>query len=47
MTIPALLDMRLNGIVTNQTRSMTLDFVAYNGNIDMCLGASRGLLKAT
>ena len=29
------MDMRLRGIATNQTRQMTLDFVAYNGNIDM------------
>lgn len=30
-----MLDMRLKGILTNQTRSMVLDFVAYNGNIDV------------
>ena len=35
VTIPALLDMRLKGIATNQTSKMTLDFVSYNGNIDM------------
>ncbi|CAE7643873.1 unnamed protein product, partial [Symbiodinium pilosum] len=27
-------DMQLNGIVTNQTRELAIDFVAYNGNID-------------
>ncbi len=35
VTIPTLLDMRLKGITTNQTSAMTLDFVAYNGIIDM------------
>ena len=35
VTIPALLDMRLKGIATNQTSQMTLDFVSYNGIIDM------------
>eukprot|EP00435_Cladocopium_sp_Y103_P030283 s2089_g7.t1 len=35
VTIPALLEMRLKGIATNQTSKMTLDFVSYNGNIDM------------
>lgn len=35
VTIPALLDMRLKGIATNQTSKMTLDFVSYNRNIDM------------
>lgn len=35
VTIPTLLDVRLKGITTNQTSAMTLDFVAYNGIIDM------------
>eukprot|EP00913_Durusdinium_trenchii_P035923 g33612.t1 len=35
VTIPALLEMRLNGIATNQTREVKLDFVAYNGFLDM------------
>ena len=35
VTIPALLDMRLEGIATNQTQQMKLDFVAYNGYLDM------------
>ncbi|CAJ1360998.1 unnamed protein product [Effrenium voratum] len=34
VTIPTLKHMRLDPIATNQTRKLTADFVAYNGNID-------------
>ncbi|CAE7308693.1 pkd2 [Symbiodinium necroappetens] len=34
-TTGALFDMQLNGIVTNQTSQLAIDFVAYNGHVDM------------
>ena len=33
-TTGALFDMQLNGIVTNQTSQLAIDFVAYNGHVD-------------
>ena len=38
VTIPTLKHMRLDPIATNQTRKLTADFVAYNGNIAAQLG---------
>ncbi|CAE7034290.1 pkd2 [Symbiodinium natans] len=34
-TRDALRDMQLNAIVTNQTQQVAIDFVAYNGNVDI------------
>eukprot|EP00439_Symbiodinium_sp_Y106_P075676 s2045_g15.t1 len=34
-TRSALFDMQLNGIVTNQTSQLAIDFVAYNGHVDL------------